>query len=203
MPPQPDARPAIESERLVYDHAALHLRSIGVNVPDFTVTVSDAQCGDGGPSVAVACAEEGQVFLTMQAAAEARRYYRSARHVKLSTRAKSLRRCGGDCVDPAHVAMHELVHLARFAVRPISSWVATDYPFEEGLAEAVAAEQVGPFMYRVAGLRGVDSGGYIYSGWVDMVYAATGGECCETERRARLNLIGVPSVLFSMERGLE
>lgn len=192
-------RPATVRERLVYDHAAWHLRSIGVPIPDFTVDVTPdvAECGAADPSVVYACAGEGRVFLSIAAAADARRYYRSASHTRRATRAVSLSRCADICLDTAEVALHELVHVARFTAHPLNTWVRTDIPFEEGLAEAVATDQVGPMVFRVSGLRGAATVSYSYEAWTEMVFAATGGETFG--RRNRLNAVMTPSVIFSMD----
>jgi hypothetical protein len=192
------ARDTTTAERVVYDQAAWHLRSIGVNVPAFTVSVYSAEETPCGPrsSLAYACAEDGKVFLSEIAAEETRRYYRSARHAKRSVRAVSLSRCGDVCTDSASAAIHELVHVARFAVRPRDSWVATDMPYEEGLAEAIAQDQTAPMIYRVSGLRGHNPAAMVYETWVEMVYAVTDGEV--SGRRNRLNAISDPAVAFSM-----
>ena len=189
-------RPATLGEHLVYDNAAGHLRSIGVNVPTFRVAVDDGSvCGP----VAVACSYPGIVYLSPDGAVDALRYYRSARHTVRWRRALALDRCADVCLTSAQVALHELVHQARFVVHPLEGWVGSDRPFEEGLAEAVAVDQLSPMIFRASGLRGAMSPGYVYAEWVDRVWSATGGETGAGQRRARLDAVATPSIMFSIE----
>lgn len=192
-------RPATPAEALVFDHAAEHLRAVGVAVPAFTAAVADAVACGVDPSDAFevyACAYPGRVYLTPDAAVDAARYYRSARHTRRSTRRVALGNCGGQCIGVAMAALHELVHVTRWSVRPV--WAADEYPYEEGLAEAVADDQLSPMMWRVAGLR-AQSPGYNYATWVDMARAATEYDEFLTPRRTRLVAVMDPRVLFTTE----
>ena len=192
-------RPATSGEALVFDHAAEHLRAVGVAVPAFRVAVADPEVCGVDPSALVevyACAYPGVVYLTQDAAADAARYYRSARHTRRATRRTALANCGDQCAGVAMAALHELVHVTRWSVRPV--WAPEDYPFEEGLAESVADDQLSPMMWRVAGLRAA-SPGYNYVTWVDMTRAVTAHDEFLTPRRARLVAVMTPRVLFTTE----
>lgn len=71
---------------------------------------------------------------------------------------RTLRGCVGQCELVMFLYLHELVHLDRFAVQPQEQW---DPVWEEGLADAIAYDQLAPFAWRLARLRVMQvTGGY-------------------------------------------
>ena len=71
---------------------------------------------------------------------------------------RTIPQCSADCEAVMFVYLHELVHLDRFAVQPQESW---DPLWEEGLADAIAYDQLAPLQWRISKWHGdTVEGGY-------------------------------------------
>ena len=168
--------------------AVRHLNAVGVDVGPFSVTTPDEPTleGDLGGRPAVAYATVGEIALGPFVAEQVRRFGVVLRQPRGRRRLEAWRRCAMDagavsppgsgarggggsagwCDSWAVVTLlHELVHVARFN----HGAMGADDWFEEGLAESVAFDQYGPFMWRALGepqpLR--DDPGY--PGWTERV----------------------------------
>lgn len=179
-------RPATPWESLVVRHADAHLTAVtGAGAPDVPVYVGD--CSGG-----YACAEfvDGRrsIVLTPTATSHAVRYAYVATRPTIRGRQRAIDRCQYACHEVMVTALHELVHVHRLAPwdnpsYPLPAWNAA---FEEGLAEAVANDQVCPMERRSLGVTG-QSGGIPNCSLVSVSYADRVAALRERSRVATLS----------------
>lgn len=189
-------REATPAEVRVVRDAALHLSAVGVatSVPRVVVMEGD-ECGwigfYGRPPYA--CALPDAVVLSPFAAVEAGRYARMVARTSRRGRQAAFVACLDSCVWAMTNALHELVHVHR--LRVLDGWPLEQVAREEGLAQAVAEDQVCPMSFRVTGAAICDDAVTSYEAEVNAVRAeaarAVGGAWWSASaRRWRLNMIG-------------
>lgn len=192
------ARSATALEARVVRDAAVHLSAVGVAtaVPEVLVMTGD-DCGwlPVFGEVPYACALRDAVVLSVEAARDAGTYAAVVARGSRRGRQAALSGCVDRCVLVMGAAVHELVHLARW--RRLGEWPQTPagQAWEEGLAEAVARDQVCPFAFRVSGAAVCTGAFSSYDGEVAAVRSVSGRAVgaawwSAPARRWRLNMIG-------------
>lgn len=147
-------RPATPAESRAVLDAARHLTAVGVPTAAPPVVVSDSGCSTRDAYACTNIEPESSIVLTTRAARDATWYARVVAYDTVRGRIASLTRCGG-CRDAMTTAIHELVHVHRLPSWQTLGW---DSDTEEGLAEAVAADQLCPFERHVIGALVLDPG---------------------------------------------
>ena len=170
--------------------AVRHMSAVGVDAGPFSVVTLDEATlqSDVGERPAVAYATVREIALGPLVADQVRRFGVVLRQPRGRRRLEAWRRCvmDGDAAPlpgtGAHVGdspgcdswavvtiLHELVHVARFNHGTMGS----DEWFEEGLAESVAFDQYGPFMWRALGQPQPVRDDPGYPGWTERVRLAS------------------------------
>ena len=153
-------RPARVDESRVIVDAALHLTAIGVSTiapPVFVEDVAGEKCVVVDPVTseayaAEACADwDGSIYLSPNAASDAQAYAWFVSRRAGRERRSALSWCRERCVPIVATVLHELGHVDRMRVR--GGWSSRERAREEGVAEAVAQDQLCPFVWMVAASR--------------------------------------------------